>query len=138
VFNATTIALIRIDTIDSVSLVPASVGYVCFKLFASRERKQPKQANESGVYINTGAFQFPIFGGRLSPSSSTNFDEFLLSSLPKIPCASLLVRIFSAPKSSDGITTISKSEYPMEDWARLVFQYFMLFNLILTFSKDWD
>jgi len=117
-FNVTSTALVRIDTIDAVSLLPSSVGYVCFKLFATRERTQPKAKNESNAYINTGHFQLPIMAGRLTPALSV-FDDQMLATLTRVPCSSLLVRILPAPKSSDGISTLSRVEFPPSDWARL-------------------
>lgn len=93
--NTTTTALLRIDTIDATSLNRSGcvVGYAVVKLFSYRDRKQPKQANESNVFINTGAFQVPLFAGAV-PSLDT-FDENMLSTMPRLPCGSLLVRIYS-------------------------------------------
>eukprot|EP01039_Chlorochromonas_danica_P001058 gene1058-1146_t len=116
--NTTAIALIRFDTLDASNLVPGSIGYACIKLFASRDRIQPKQANDSNAFINTGAFQLPIYGGRI-PNNLSVFDETMLSSLPRIPCATLLVRVLPAPKSPDGISTLSRDEFPSTEWNRL-------------------
>ena len=117
-FDATVTMLIRVDTIDAATLNPASVGYACCKVFASRDRVQPKTANEQAVYINTGLFQLPLHAGRI-PSNLEAFSERMLDGLPKVPCATLLVRVVPAPKSSDGITTLSRDEFPPEEWTRL-------------------
>jgi hypothetical protein len=118
-FNPTATALLRIDTVDAVTLLPSSVGYCCFKLFATRDRVQATPTTESAnVYISNGALQLPIFAGRV-PSTLPAFDETMLSTLAKIPTSSLLVRILPAPKSADGISTLSKDEFPPSDWARL-------------------
>lgn len=117
-FNVTTTALIRIDTIDAATLLPASVGYCCVKLFASRDRVQPKLPTELNACINTGNFQLPLHAGRI-PTTLFTLSDTMLSTLPKIPAASLLVRILPAPKSADGISTLSQSEFPSSEWARL-------------------
>jgi hypothetical protein len=117
-FNMTTTALIRIDTVDAATLLPASVGYCCIKLFASRERVQPRTPTELNACINTGNFQVPLHAGRI-PTNLVVMNDTMLSTLPKIPAASLLVRILPAPKSADGISTLSKDEFPSTEWARL-------------------
>ncbi len=116
--NTTLTALIRIDTFEYSTLFPVGVGYVCFKVFSTRDRTQPKTSNEPNPYINSGLFQLPVLAGRIPPTIP-EYNDAMLSGLAKIPCASLLVRIQPAPKSADGISTLSKDEYPAEEWARL-------------------
>jgi hypothetical protein len=116
--NVTTTALLRIDTLDAATLLPASVGYCCFKLFATRDRVQPKTPTELNACINTGNFQIPVHAGRV-PTTLAFMCDTMLSTLPKIPAASLLVRVLPAPKSADGISTLSKDEFPSTEWARL-------------------
>jgi len=43
----------------------------------------------------------------------------MLNSLPKIPCASILVRIYDAPKSADGMSTLNKEDFSPEECIRL-------------------
>ena len=127
--NHTSTAILRVDTIDSSTMVPVCVGYAIIKLFANRDRVQPKQANEpnSTVYINSGAFQLPIYAGKFPAMSSVDaFNDEILTSptsggktLTRVPCASLLVRILPAPKSSDGIATLSRDEFPRAEWVKL-------------------
>jgi hypothetical protein len=115
--------LVRIDTVDCSSLLPGSVGYACFKLFCSRDRVQPKSSNESNCFINTGAFQLPIYAGR--PGGLDAYDENMLKTcnggkgLSRIPCASLLVRVLNAPRSPDGLAVLSRDDYPREEWVKL-------------------
>ncbi len=42
----------------------------------------------------------------------------LRSKLDKIPCASLLIRILEAPKSSDGMIILSRDYFPSSEWER--------------------
>jgi len=122
--NPSIIGLLRIDTIDSSTLLPGTIGYAVFKVFATRDRKSIGNNNDSNVYINTGGFQLPVYVGRINPDIDS-FDENLLTNCDcvKIPCASLLVRIYSAPKSSDGIITLSRDEFPKEEWMKLKLDY---------------
>jgi hypothetical protein len=116
-YNATATALIRIDTLDSATMQPCFIGYSVIKLFAQRDRKQPKFAQESNIYINSGAFQLPIKAGTITAEA---FDEEkFLATNPRIPCASLLVRIVPARKSGDGLTCLNLKDYPEEDHERL-------------------
>lgn len=123
IFNTTATALIRIDTLDCSSLLPVSVGYACFKLFCSRDRVQPKAANATDCFLNTGAFQLPIYAGR--PGGLESYDEKMLQTcnggkgLSRIPCASLLVRVVTAPRSPDGLAVLSRDDYPREEWGKL-------------------
>eukprot|EP01040_Poterioochromonas_malhamensis_P003161 gene3161-3369_t len=123
--NHSVIGLIRIDTVDSCTLFPATVGYAAFKVFAGRDRKAIVNTNDSNVYINTGCFQLPVYAGRVNPEIVESFTEDLLKDCGcvKIPCASLLIRIFSAPKASDGITTLSREDFPREEWIKLKLDY---------------
>ena len=117
VLNTTAICLMRIDTLDSNSMQPCSVGYAVLKLFTTKEKKQPTASNDSNALLNVGLFQLPIYGGRV-PNLPV-FDENMLNSLPKIPCATLLVRIYDAPKSADGMSTLNKEDFSPEESIRL-------------------
>ncbi len=122
--------LLRVDTLDCSSLLPVAVGYAALKLFAvpapaagdGSFRMQPSadmpvsavagdsagsrsssSRNGSTYYINRGAFQLPLFGGRLSGGAKSYSESMLVDQgLPHIPCASILVRVLPAPKSTDG------------------------------------
>jgi hypothetical protein len=123
--NSSIIGLIRIDTIDSVSLLPVVVGYSVFKIFATRDRKSIiPNSNDNNIYINNGSFQLPLYAGKIN-ADLESFDENLMTNCQcvKIPCASILVRIFSAPKSSDGLTTLSRDEFPKDEWLKLKLDY---------------
>lgn len=117
-FDVTSTVVVRIDSIDSTTLESSAVCYSCFKLFATRERVQPKQMNEANIFINTGAFQLPAKGNRLSKAQD-KFDDTILNKLPRVPCASLLVRVLSAPKGSGGLGVLSREDHPKDEWGKL-------------------
>ena len=120
VFNTTATLLLRIDTLCSVTLNSSGVGYSVIKLFCNQQREQSQAVNDINVFINSGLYQLPIHAGRLRKGKML-FNENILTNLnlPRIPCASLLIRIYPAPKSSDGLLVLSKSDYPERDWERL-------------------
>jgi hypothetical protein len=115
--NTTATALIRFDTIDVVTLQPSSVGYASIKLFCSQDRKQCTAIADPEAFVNTGLFQLPIKAGRIPPLES--FSDEMLKSLTRVPCATVLVRIIVAPKSGDGLTVLSKEDFPREEWGKL-------------------
>jgi hypothetical protein len=96
---------------------PVSIGYAVLKLFTTKEKKQPTASNDSNAILSGGLFQLPIYGGK--PPNLQAFDENMFNSLPKIPCASLLIRIYDAPKSADGMSTFNKEDFSPEEALRL-------------------
>jgi hypothetical protein len=118
VFNCTCTLLIRIDCLDAVTLQTCGVGYAAVNLLCSKSRDMLHAPSDPGAHINTGNFQLPIHGGIVS-RISTGFSKATLSNNPKLPCASLLVRIVEAPKSSDGLATLSCSDVPDMNWAAM-------------------
>ena len=119
VMNTTATALLRIDAMTTDSCESVGVGYAAIKLFSTRDREQPTAVNAPGIFLNTGNFQLPLYGGRLQKAKVMNEHCLTAASMPRIPCSSLLVRILPAPKSSDGIDVMSKADYPQSDWPRL-------------------
>ena len=115
--NTTATALLRFDTIDVVTLQPSSIGYTCFKIFCSQDRKQCTSVADPEALVNTGLFQLPIKTGRIPPLD--NFSDNMLKTLIRVPCATVLVRIMMAPKSGDGMTVLSKEDFPREEWVKL-------------------
>ena len=47
------------------------------------------------------------------------FTDKMLDSLPRIPCASVLVRLKAAPHSKDGLSVLSCEDAPEAEWAAL-------------------
>ena len=43
----------------------------------------------------------------------------MLDAMPKIPCASILIRIRGAPRSEDGMTVLCQEDVPPADWEKL-------------------
>jgi hypothetical protein len=115
--DPTALAIIRIDTIDCRTLLPTSIGYSVVKILSTKDRKQPQSTDSTKLYINSGSFQLPIYGGRI-PASDT-FTDKMLDDMCRVPCATLLVRILGGVKSTDGMSVLSRADFPKEDWLRL-------------------
>lgn len=90
---------------------------MAFKLFCGRDRSRLSPGSDGAAFINTGSFQLPVLSGRPQQKAG-DFNESILEGLTKIPCASLLIRIMNAKKSSDGITTLTRDEIPEDKWSR--------------------
>jgi len=113
--DVTMTALVRLDTVDYQTLETLCTGYGIFKVFCTKTRAQPTAMNQPDAYVNTGAFQLPLMGGK--PSRPTDgMDDTMLATLPRIPCATLLVRILPAPKSAGGMSVLCKEDLPKEEW----------------------
>jgi hypothetical protein len=83
---------------------PRQVGYGCIALFnVLGRREQPKEEAEAPISLNVGAFQLPLLQGTAHAVARERggASELTLSRGPRVPCASLLVRIRAAA-SADG------------------------------------
>lgn len=118
VFNCTATLLFRIDTLDASTLQCAGVGYAALRVFCTKDRAAISLPNDPSAYVNTGKFQLPLYAGRVQTGGTFN-DTVLADGMPRIPCASILVRIVAAPKSSDGLATLSCTDVAESDWASL-------------------
>ncbi|KAJ1397434.1 hypothetical protein B484DRAFT_407003, partial [Ochromonadaceae sp. CCMP2298] len=90
--------------------------YAALRLLCLRDRSQPRHNDLSFAYINQGCFQLPVAGGRLPPLHGA-FDDQMLKQ-PRIPCASLLVRVAKAPINHLS-AVMSCTSTPPADWFRL-------------------
>ena len=115
--NTTATCLLRFDTIDCCSRRPATIGYSCFKIFCTKDREQPDSNNNPSTYINTGLFQLPVHAGKVP--SLEMFSDKMLDELPRIPCASVMVRLKAAPHSKDGLSVLSCEDSPESEWESL-------------------
>lgn len=119
-FNPTSTLLFRIETIDEYSKRPQVIGYSVFNAFVVSGAKdrlaQPRTPRQQEFLLNEGNFQLPIRYGKpiIEGFSTTSLDSF-----PCVSCCTLLIRISAAPKSLDGLETLSTSTTPEKDWQRL-------------------
>lgn len=94
------------------------VGYALLNVFLDPTTKtQPAKSTAQDFLLNVGSFQLPIRAGiALNPD-----DDFNVSATKDyfgIPCATILVRITQAKRSSNGLTVLSRSSIPKRDWEK--------------------
>jgi hypothetical protein len=87
-------------------------------VFCTRDRGSILLPNDPAAHINTGSFQLPLYAGRV-PSETPFCEGVLARGMPRLPCASLLVRVLAAPKSQDGLAVLSCADSPEGSWAAL-------------------
>ncbi|KAE9328697.1 hypothetical protein PF008_g16116 [Phytophthora fragariae] len=116
-FNPTLTMVIRVDTLELVSKRPVILGYSVFPVFLDVEtRDQPTRPSVPQFILNEGGFQLPLHlqvqsAEANQPLSAKSCDEF-----PRIPCATLLLRIVKAKLSGDGLAVLSRKDSPSHEW----------------------
>jgi len=61
-----------------------------------------------------GCYQLPIFCQ--TPAITKPFTLNKMTNMDRIPCASLLVRVFQAPMTKDRMIVLSKAHVPETEW----------------------
>jgi hypothetical protein len=99
--SPTTLLVMRIDTIDRLSLVQKVVGYSFFPLFV--DRISGEQCKEDTIFsygLNNGMYQIPVYCEVPNLQNPIYYAKF--NELERIPCASLLIRIERPPIDEKG------------------------------------
>ncbi|KMS94363.1 hypothetical protein BVRB_022160 [Beta vulgaris subsp. vulgaris] len=114
-FNPTCTIEIIVEGIERDSRKLKFVGVAALNVFTVRgAQAQPTQAQQQEFCLNSGNFQLPLYAELVRSK-----DVFLASSysnLPRIPCATVLVRIVPAAKSKDLGEVLSTSTTPESAW----------------------
>ena len=77
------------------------VGYSFFPLFVDRSTGYPAKNEKNADYaLNSGLYQIPVFCQVPKIARPLTYEK--ISTLERIPCASLLIRIESAPLDGFG------------------------------------
>ncbi|CAD8177252.1 unnamed protein product [Paramecium octaurelia] len=121
-FDPTTIAFLTILTKDNTQKEVRIVGYCAINLFLSKATKmQPTNPLERDVVLMNGLYQLPIHCQH--PAMIKPFNMNRVQKLDRLPCSTLLVRIFLAPMSDDGFKPLSINDFSQQDWqAKKVWQ----------------
>lgn len=89
--------MIRIDTIEVNSKSPVIIGYALFPVFLDIETlKQPTRSSVPQFVLNEGAFQIPVHTNVAFKDTSEEFSAGSCDGFPRIPCATLLLRVTRA------------------------------------------
>ena len=114
-FDATTLAFISLLTIDKSCNEPRIIGHAAFNLFIDRTTKtQPEKGSDVNVVLNDGAYEVPIVSEEPLRSKPFSVDKVLRC--PKLPAATLLLRVRLAPLSDDFKRVLGKDDVPKEEW----------------------
>ena len=144
-FDPTTVLVIRVDTIERRIRRARGVGYAVLNLFCVPGESRwsfPSSSAQSDYVLNEGAFQLPLHQGPPSSVSAgwragtfartlgprararsrarpPQVDTLTLHSLDakkRVPAATILVRVRRAPRSRDGVRTLSTADVPESGW----------------------
>ncbi|XP_025108860.1 uncharacterized protein LOC112573069 isoform X2 [Pomacea canaliculata] len=114
----------KVYTIDKYYRTLTVVGHATLNVFVETGTVKQPSIDKQGmqVSLNEGSHQL-----RLYNQGPNGVDPFTESSLRDahsrhVPCASLLVRLFKAPKGPNG-KLLESSKHPQSDWARLGLWY---------------
>lgn len=92
--HRTATILLKIFGVERDSLQLFNVGFSLLNMYIDVEtRAQPEPTSTNEYRLNRGAFQLPIHPG--SPDLAQEFSVRSYASLPRIPCATVLMRIGS-------------------------------------------
>lgn len=95
--------MIRIDTVEVNSKSPVIVGYALFPVFLDIETlKQPTRSSIPQFILNEGAFQIPLHTNVALKDTSEEFSAGSCDAFPRVPCATLLLRVARAKIVSFG------------------------------------
>lgn len=118
-FDPTSTLVIRVDTIDRKTKRYRVVGTTVLNIFVDLETGGAAANPECASYaLNDGGFQIPLYFGTI-PIDGNVFADTYSTRKPRVPCASLLVRIVPAVQSADKRTVLSTATVPESQWTQL-------------------
>jgi hypothetical protein len=115
-FDPTSTLLLRLDTVCLRTKKLSCVGYAVLNVFVegADPTKQPTSSAATDFVLNQGAFQLPLHNG--PPQTSGDFSSSSLAGVPRLPCATALLRIHQAVRSPDGSTILTRADVGQEQW----------------------
>ncbi|CAM9111833.1 unnamed protein product, partial [Laminaria digitata] len=115
--DMTSTVLIRVDTLDRFSSEHRAVGYALLAVFMDPQGNQARPTNSSadGVFLREGNYQVPLY--QRPPPDMRRLTSKSLDKFARVPCASVMVRVKPAPKSSAG-KTLTTADVPPEEWKK--------------------
>ncbi|KAF1776916.1 Cleavage and polyadenylation specificity factor subunit 2 [Phytophthora cactorum] len=116
-FNPTLTLVIRVETIELVSKRPVILGYSVFPVFLDVETSdQPNRPSIHQFILNEGGFQLPLHAQVQSAEANQSLSAKSCQEFPRIPCATVLLRIARATMAGDGLALLSRNDYPPSEW----------------------
>ncbi|CAM9483080.1 unnamed protein product [Ectocarpus sp. 4 AP-2014] len=111
--DMTSTVMIRVDTLDRFFSEHRAVGYALLAIFMDPSGNQPTNASADGAFLREGNYQVPIY--QKPPPDMRRVTSRSLDRCLRVPCASVLVRVKPASKSSAG-KTLSRADVPEDEW----------------------
>ncbi|EGR29433.1 hypothetical protein IMG5_155830 [Ichthyophthirius multifiliis] len=110
--DPSSIVLMTIVTLDKSINEIRIIGYSAIPLFITpgQNGKHPSSQNITEVFLYSGAYQLPIFSQQIKRVVPFTIDK--IYNLEKLPCASILVRIYAAPMDEKGLNALSIKDFP--------------------------
>ena len=99
--DSTTLLVFRIDAIDRHQKEQVVVGYAFFPLFVDLATGLPAKKDGGEFALQNGYYQIPIFSQKPIIARPIIYENWI--KLERIPWATLLLRVHSAPKDENGI-----------------------------------
>lgn len=115
--DPTTLFIIKIETMELPTLKPAVVGYAFINLFINDSEfspRQPKDMNNSKLYLNSGFFELGIYYGTIPKHSSLDIELIEKGEMKRIPDACLYVRIMDPTCKAHENCDKSNNQIPMQ------------------------
>ncbi|TYZ59473.1 hypothetical protein PybrP1_007085 [[Pythium] brassicae (nom. inval.)] len=117
-FSPTLTLVIRVDTVETNSKKAVIVGYALLPVFLDIEsQEQPSRPSVPHFVLNEGGFQLPLVTDLPLANASSDLSAKLAASCPRVPCATLLLRLKRAGRSRDGLQVLSRKDVPASEWA---------------------
>eukprot|EP00736_Rhodelphis_marinus_P000725 Rmarinus@m.14722 len=120
-FDPTATLLIELTTLESSSAKRQVVGFAVLNLFCEspggKGRKQPVDSTVREFGLNAGLFQLPLHSR--GPLPGQPFSVGSLVDAPRVPGASVLVRLYEAVRSDDGVRVLSLDDVHEDEWVEL-------------------
>eukprot|EP00903_Cladosiphon_okamuranus_P014233 g13222.t1 len=113
--DMTSTLMIRVDTLDRFSSEHRAVGYALVAIFMDPSGNQPTNAKAEGAFLREGNYQVPLY--QKPPPDMRRVTSKSLDKCPRVPCASVLVRVKPASKTPAG-KTLSRADVPEEEWRK--------------------
>ena len=129
-FDPTLLFIIYIITIDNkiieeqnltgekIKSAVRIVGFSILNLFINRNTlKMPENNTDfTSTILNNGYHQLPIYCEPFPNEKPFTFK--ILKNLDRLPCSSILIRIYESPKTEDGLKVLTIKDIPSKNWEK--------------------
>lgn len=113
-FSPTLTLVIRVDTFEASLKRAVIVGYALLPVFLDIEsQEQPSRPSVPQFVLNEGGFQLPLVSNLPLTDTSSDLTAKIAESCPRIPCATLLLRLKRARRVRCNPFSMFASKQPL-------------------------